>query len=175
MITEEYAPPMVSRNDFMTLVNDATSRDKYAFLTINNKVPTEIRFRQNLSDVISLPMKRDGQLVGGGDGRGRGRGRGRGDGGRDINARTKLRNNWTITPFTNSGPPTGGGGGGPGGPPVGGGGGGRGTPVRGGVVGQPGRNNAGGGRGGQYATPPNQKKNAGNGKSQTNLFKNNPK
>jgi hypothetical protein len=58
MITDEYAPPMVTRNDFMNLVNDATSRDKFAFLTINNKVPTEIRFRQNLSEIITLPASR---------------------------------------------------------------------------------------------------------------------
>jgi hypothetical protein len=58
MITDEYAPPMVTRNDFMNLVNDATNGEKYAFLTINNKVPTEIRFRQNLSEIIQLPMNR---------------------------------------------------------------------------------------------------------------------
>lgn len=58
MITDEYAPPMVSRNDFMNLVNDATNSKKFGFLTINNKVATEIRFRQNLSDIIPLPTRR---------------------------------------------------------------------------------------------------------------------
>lgn len=60
MITDEYAPPMVSRNDFMNLVNDATNSERFGFLTINNKVPTEIRFRQNLGNIIPLPTKRAG-------------------------------------------------------------------------------------------------------------------
>lgn len=60
MITDEYSPPMVKRNAFMNLVNDATSGDSYSFLTINNKVPTRIRYRQNLADIIPLPVKDGG-------------------------------------------------------------------------------------------------------------------
>jgi hypothetical protein len=56
VITDEYAPPMVTRRDFMNVVNDATGKDRFAFLTINNKVPTEIRFRQNLAEIITLPV-----------------------------------------------------------------------------------------------------------------------
>lgn len=64
MITEEYAPPRVTKNDFMRLVNDATNRDRFAFLTINNKVPTDIRFRQNLGDIIPLPISTNPQFGG---------------------------------------------------------------------------------------------------------------
>ena len=67
MITDEYAPPMVSRRDFMNLVNDATT-EAYTFLTVNNKVPSAIRFRQNLGEIIQLPASRYGRsaVVGGG-------------------------------------------------------------------------------------------------------------
>tara|TARA_R110000851_G_scaffold286630_6_gene440484 strand:+ start:1889 stop:3019 length:1131 start_codon:yes stop_codon:yes gene_type:complete len=68
MITEEYSPPMVSKNDFMTMVHGATSPDaqnKFPFLTINNKVATEIRFRRNLGEILTLPSsKKSGRVDG---------------------------------------------------------------------------------------------------------------
>tara|TARA_R110000851_G_scaffold243362_5_gene395967 strand:- start:6729 stop:7799 length:1071 start_codon:yes stop_codon:yes gene_type:complete len=67
MITEEYSPPMVTRNDFMTMVHDATSPDstnKFPFLTINNKVATAIRFRRNLDEILTLPVSRKRKELG---------------------------------------------------------------------------------------------------------------
>jgi hypothetical protein len=54
IITEDYAPPIMSKNQFRQLVNDA-SGNKHTFLTINNKVGYEKRFRKNLDTFIQLP------------------------------------------------------------------------------------------------------------------------
>jgi hypothetical protein len=59
MITEEYAPPNVRKVDFMVTVNDVTSKDRFTFLTINNKVPADIRFRENLATILTLPTGRE--------------------------------------------------------------------------------------------------------------------
>lgn len=53
IVTEEYAPPMYTKKEFMQLVNDATSQ-RYSFLTINNKVGWDKRFRRNLDEFITL-------------------------------------------------------------------------------------------------------------------------
>jgi hypothetical protein len=53
VITEEYAPPMYSKNEFRNLVNDASGQ-KHTFLTINNKVGWDKRFRRNLDEFIDL-------------------------------------------------------------------------------------------------------------------------
>lgn len=53
VIVEEYAPPMYTKNEFRQLVNDAT-KGKFSFLTINNKVGWEKRFRRNLNEFIQL-------------------------------------------------------------------------------------------------------------------------
>lgn len=53
IITEEYAPPMYTKNEFKLLVNEASSQ-KHTFLTINNKVGWEKRFRRNLDEFIVL-------------------------------------------------------------------------------------------------------------------------
>jgi hypothetical protein len=53
MITEEYAPPMYSKKEFASMVNEASGK-RYTFLTINNKVGWEKRFRRNLDDFIVL-------------------------------------------------------------------------------------------------------------------------
>lgn len=57
IVTEEYAPPMYTRKEFMQLVNDAT-RERYSFLTINNKLGWEKRFRRNLDEFIQLKNMR---------------------------------------------------------------------------------------------------------------------
>lgn len=53
MITEEYAPPMYSKKEFAAMVNEASGK-RYTFLTINNKVGWEKRFRRNLDDFVVL-------------------------------------------------------------------------------------------------------------------------
>lgn len=53
IITEEYAPPMYTKKEFTQLVNDATAK-RYSFLTINNKLGWEKRFRRNLDEFITL-------------------------------------------------------------------------------------------------------------------------
>lgn len=53
IITEEYAPPMYTKKEFMQLVNDAT-KERYTFLTINNKLGWDKRFRRNLDEFIVL-------------------------------------------------------------------------------------------------------------------------
>lgn len=46
-IAEEFAPPRISKKEFAKFVEEATA-EKFAFLTINMKVPQDIRFRKNL-------------------------------------------------------------------------------------------------------------------------------
>ena len=53
IITEEYAPPMYTKNEFKLLVNEASGQ-RHTFLTINNKVGWEKRFRRNLDEFIVL-------------------------------------------------------------------------------------------------------------------------
>jgi hypothetical protein len=53
IITEEYAPPMYTKNEFKLLVNEASSQT-HTFLTINNKVGWDKRFRRNLDEFITL-------------------------------------------------------------------------------------------------------------------------
>lgn len=53
IITEEYAPPMYTKKEFTQLVNDAT-KERYSFLTINNKLSWDKRFRRNLDEFITL-------------------------------------------------------------------------------------------------------------------------
>jgi hypothetical protein len=55
IVTEEYAPPIMSKNQFRQLVNDASGQ-KHTFLTINNKVGYDKRFRKNLDEFIQLPQ-----------------------------------------------------------------------------------------------------------------------
>jgi hypothetical protein len=62
VITDEYAPPMYSKNEFRQLVND-TSCKKFTFLTINMKVGWDLRFRRNLDQFVHLE-----RLVGESDG-----------------------------------------------------------------------------------------------------------
>lgn len=53
VVTEEYAPPMMGKKIFRQLVNDASGQ-KHTFLTINNKVGWDKRFRKNLDEFIEL-------------------------------------------------------------------------------------------------------------------------
>lgn len=53
VVTDEYAPPMYTKNEFRRLVNDA-SNERYTFLTINMKVGWDRRFRRNLDEFIVL-------------------------------------------------------------------------------------------------------------------------
>lgn len=53
IVTEEYAPPMYTKKEFTQLVNDAT-KERYSFLTINNKLSWDKRFRRNLDEFITL-------------------------------------------------------------------------------------------------------------------------
>lgn len=53
IIADEYAPPMYTRKEFIQIVNDATSQ-RYSFLTINNKLGWDKRFRKNLDEFITL-------------------------------------------------------------------------------------------------------------------------
>ena len=54
ILVDEFAPPTMSKNDFRTMVMNATSSG-YDFLTINMKVDWDTRFRKNLGEVIQLP------------------------------------------------------------------------------------------------------------------------
>jgi hypothetical protein len=54
MVTEEYAPPMYSKNEFREIVNEA-SGEPFSFLTINMKLGWDRRFRRNLDEFIVLP------------------------------------------------------------------------------------------------------------------------
>lgn len=56
MMTEEFMPPRVHKNDFMKMIDDAT-REPYSFFTINMKVDWEQRFRQNLWPILPLPVQ----------------------------------------------------------------------------------------------------------------------
>ena len=51
MITDEFAPPMYTRNEFKNLITDAT-REPFSFLTINMKVGWDKRFRRNLDEIV---------------------------------------------------------------------------------------------------------------------------
>jgi hypothetical protein len=53
VIVDEYAPPMYSRDEFRRIVNQYTN-GKHMFLTINNKIESARRFRQNLGTIIRL-------------------------------------------------------------------------------------------------------------------------
>ena len=53
VVTDEYAPPSYSKNEFRRLVNDASCR-RYTFLTINMKLGWDHRFRRNLDEFIKL-------------------------------------------------------------------------------------------------------------------------
>lgn len=53
VVTEEYAPPMYTKKEFTQMVNDAT-KERYSFLTINNKLGWDKRFRRNLDEFITL-------------------------------------------------------------------------------------------------------------------------
>ena len=53
IVTEEYAPPMYTKKEFARLVNDASGA-RHTFLTINNKVGWDKRFRRNLDEFVSL-------------------------------------------------------------------------------------------------------------------------
>ena len=52
-IAEEFAPPSVSKKDFMKLV-DRCTQEPFSFLTINMKKPWQMRFRRNLDDIIDV-------------------------------------------------------------------------------------------------------------------------
>lgn len=52
-LTEEFCPPRMSKQDFQTMVNDATEKP-YSFLTINMKVPWRQRFRFNLDQIVQV-------------------------------------------------------------------------------------------------------------------------
>lgn len=53
-VVDEYAPPQYSKNEMREMVTE-TTRDNYAFLTINMKVGWDKRFRRNLDEFIRLP------------------------------------------------------------------------------------------------------------------------
>jgi hypothetical protein len=53
MVSEEFAPPLMPKKQFMSMIDTATSIP-YSFFTINMKVDWETRFRQNLYPVIPL-------------------------------------------------------------------------------------------------------------------------
>lgn len=59
-VVEEYAPPMISSQQFEEIVNLATN-DKFGFLTINMKVPWQTRFRRNLDQFLTLPQSEEEQ------------------------------------------------------------------------------------------------------------------
>jgi adenylate kinase family enzyme len=54
-VVEDYSPPMYSRKDFESIVNDAT-KNKHSFLTINMKVGWDLRLRRNLDQFIHLSL-----------------------------------------------------------------------------------------------------------------------
>jgi len=58
MIAEEFQPPMVSKKEFMALI-DSCTRMPFSFFTINMKVDWEKRFRQNLWPPIRVPGLHD--------------------------------------------------------------------------------------------------------------------
>jgi len=53
LIAEEFAPPGVTKREFMQII-DNTLREPFAFFTINMKVPWEDRFRRNLYPIIPI-------------------------------------------------------------------------------------------------------------------------
>ena len=53
VVTEEFAPPEYSKQEFAQLVNNA-SKQPYTFLTINMKVGWDRRFRKGLDEFIVL-------------------------------------------------------------------------------------------------------------------------
>ena len=72
IITEEYAPPMYTKNEFKVLVNEASGQ-RHTFLTINNKAGWDKRFRRNLDEFITLSkLGGEDQPVDGGGGGGGG-------------------------------------------------------------------------------------------------------
>lgn len=58
VLTEQFAPPLYSKKEFIHLVNEATKGD-HAFLTICMKVGWKYRFRRNLDEFIHLPRLED--------------------------------------------------------------------------------------------------------------------
>lgn len=52
-LTEEFAPPNMTKKGFMQLVQKATSKP-FSFLTINMKRGWDLRFRENLSTIIPV-------------------------------------------------------------------------------------------------------------------------
>jgi hypothetical protein len=58
IVTEDFAPPLYSKNEFYSLVADATF-DRYSFLTICMKVGWDLRFRKNLDQFIVLKRLSD--------------------------------------------------------------------------------------------------------------------
>lgn len=52
-ICEEFAPPNVTKKDFMSLVDNCT-KEKYNFFTINMKLPWDLRFRCNLDKIVDV-------------------------------------------------------------------------------------------------------------------------
>ena len=57
-ITEEFAPPKMNKKRFMKFVEDVTD-EPFAFLTINMKVPTNIRFRKHLDSIADFANIQD--------------------------------------------------------------------------------------------------------------------
>lgn len=53
MVTEEFAPPQYTKNEFRQLVVECTQQ-KYSFMTINMKVGWDRRFRRNLDEFVNL-------------------------------------------------------------------------------------------------------------------------
>jgi len=62
MIAEEFAPPLVDKKSFMSIIDKVVS-EPYAFFTINMKVPWEERFRKNLYPIIPIKGNEDGEIV----------------------------------------------------------------------------------------------------------------
>jgi hypothetical protein len=52
-ITEEFAPPGMHKKEFFRFVEE-TTRERFAFLTVNMKVHASIRFRRNLDEIASI-------------------------------------------------------------------------------------------------------------------------
>jgi hypothetical protein len=57
-IAEEFAPPKMNKKRFMKFVEEATD-DKFSFLTINMKVPANIRYRKQLDMFADLSQISD--------------------------------------------------------------------------------------------------------------------
>lgn len=53
MVTEEFAPPQYTKNEFRQLVVECT-KEKFSFMTINMKVGWDLRFRRNLNEFVNL-------------------------------------------------------------------------------------------------------------------------